>query len=187
MKEQQFLKKMFVCEKVETFVLGLDDWDVNDLTVEKLAQEIGCNRSYISRKFRQQKGINISDYIGQVKLEKGISKSAHSSPMISERILDYLEKLPADELSNISLKLLSARLNLNKSYISRTFKQEQKNSFCHFMQKLKIEKCIELLENHKEMTVNDVCESMGFVNRHYFNTLFKKFTGYTPIHFKRTA
>lgn len=59
------------------------------ISVEDVANAIGKSRSYLSRKFRQELGFNLSDFIMRKKLEEGKSLLAFTDKPISE-ISEYL-------------------------------------------------------------------------------------------------
>lgn len=59
------------------------------ITVEDVAEELGLNRSTLSKKFKQELGFNISDYIMRRKLEEAKSLLHYTDKSISE-ISEYL-------------------------------------------------------------------------------------------------
>lgn len=76
----------------------------NEITVEEIAEKIGINRSYLSRKFAEQVGISISRYIIMVRLEA------------AENMLKY---------SDLSIQQISEYLNFSsQSYFGSMFKEK---------------------------------------------------------------
>lgn len=59
------------------------------ISVEDVANAVGRSRSYLSRKFKQELGFNLSDFIMRKKLEEGKSLLAFTDKPISE-ISEYL-------------------------------------------------------------------------------------------------
>lgn len=59
------------------------------ISVEDVANAVGKSRSYLSRKFKQELGFNLSDFIMRKKLEEGKSLLAFTDKPISE-ISEYL-------------------------------------------------------------------------------------------------
>ncbi len=84
----------------------------------------------------------------------------------------------------ITLDILATYLGLHKSYLCTIFKQTTKDSFCTYLNKVRIDESKKLLENtHLSMT--DIALSVGFSSSSYFNTIFKKIVGKTPLEYRK--
>lgn len=55
-----------------------------DVSVEQLAQQVGYNKNYLARKFKEETGTSIIDYIRIVKIERAKQLLAYSSASIDE-------------------------------------------------------------------------------------------------------
>ncbi|WP_054705264.1 response regulator transcription factor [Bacillus sp. JCM 19041] len=86
---------------------------------------------------------------------------------------------------NESLRLdtLSSLLNYNSAYLGKLFKQETGDYFNTYLDKVRIEKGKELLnEGYK---VYETAEKIGYANVDYFHRKFKKYTGESPSAFRK--
>ena len=84
----------------------------------------------------------------------------------------------------ITLETLAQHLNLNKSYLCTIFKKATKDSFCNYMSKVRIEESKRLLLNTNASMI-DIALSVGFNSASYFNTIFKKVEGMTPLEYRK--
>ncbi len=84
----------------------------------------------------------------------------------------------------ITLEALAQHLNLNKSYLCTIFKKATKDSFCNYTNKVRIEESKKLLL-HTNESIIDIALSVGFSSASYFNTIFKKLEGKTPLEYRK--
>jgi two-component system, response regulator YesN len=74
---------------------------------------------------------------------------------------------------------------VNPSYLSRTFKEETGLTFGDYVNKLRMEKAIELF-NQTDKKAYEIAEDVGISDSHYFSVCFKKFTGVSINEYKKT-
>lgn len=84
----------------------------------------------------------------------------------------------------ITLDSLAQYLGLNKSYLCTIFKKVTKDSFCNYTNKVRIEESKKLLANTNDSML-DIALAVGFNSASYFNTIFKKLEGTTPLEYKK--
>ena len=84
----------------------------------------------------------------------------------------------------ITLESLAQHLNLNKSYFCTIFKKVTKDSFCNYINNVRIEESKKLLLN-TNLSMLDIALSVGFNSASYFNTIFKKLEGKTPLEYRK--
>lgn len=89
--------------------------------------------------------------------------------------------------SNLHLDLTIAhcakQANFSPSYYTNLFKQETGLTFNHFVTQERMEQAKLMLMEDKQ--VQDISDSLGYINRRYFSDLFKKHTGMTPTEFRQ--
>lgn len=85
----------------------------------------------------------------------------------------------------ITLEALAQHLNLNKSYLCTIFKKVTKDSFCNYTNKVRIEESKKLLKNTNDSML-DIALAVGFSSASYFNTIFKKLEGKTPLEYRKS-
>ncbi len=84
----------------------------------------------------------------------------------------------------ITLETLAQHLGLNKSYLCTIFKKATKDSFCNYTNKVRVEKSKKLLKNTND-SILDIALAVGFSSASYFNTIFKKLEGKTPLEYRK--
>lgn len=100
------------------------------------------------------------------------------------RAKDYIE---AHYMNPITLDDLATHLGLNKSYLCTIFKKSTKHSFCHYTNKIRIEESKKLLKSNASTSITDIALAVGFSSSSYFNTIFKKLEGTTPLDYRRES
>ena len=84
----------------------------------------------------------------------------------------------------ITLDILAEHLSLNKSYLCTIFKKATKDSFCNYTNKIRIEASKKKLTETSD-SLTEIALSTGFSSASYFNTIFKKFEGKTPLEYRK--
>lgn len=85
---------------------------------------------------------------------------------------------------NIMLEGLAELFHGSPFHLQRQFKKVLGMSPNEYIQKVRLEKAVQLLEEHKRK-VKDISEAVGFQNAPYFITLFKKRYGCTPAAYRK--
>lgn len=98
-----------------------------------------------------------------------------------EGIKDYVDSHIAEELT---ISKLSQEFHFSSSYLSYLLKQEMKMNFTQYVHRKRIDKAKELLVL-QTMSVGEVAQRCGFKNQNYFNKIFKRLEGCTPLKYKR--
>lgn len=98
-------------------------------------------------------------------------------------VLDYIEanyhrKIYSDELAQIA--------NISLFHFSRLFKKTVGIPIHSYINSYRIRKAKDLLLK-TELSVTDIAEMTGFCNVNYFDTLFKRATGFTPREIRNFA
>lgn len=84
---------------------------------------------------------------------------------------------------NISRQELADLLFVNSDYLSRIFNKETGMPIPDYITQVRIEEAKRLL--HTDATVSDIAIRVGIDNYSYFSTVFKKYTGMTPMEYRR--
>ncbi|MHA6483246.1 response regulator transcription factor [Paenibacillus sp. strain BS8-2] len=107
-----------------------------------------------------------------------VDKANHqqSGKEILQEVIKYIEH-HYDE--NLILKDLADKYFINRSHLSRLFKQQLDKTFNEFLTELRIEKACAMLRS-SGFKVKDVATSVGIEDSRYFSQVFKKMTGYSP-------
>lgn len=111
--------------------------------------------------------------VAQKNLQKHSSNNVPSQYILSYRIKTYL----AQNLSrNVSLEELSEAFNKTPNYLNFVFKEVNHATIKQYANKMKIEKVIELMLNHR-MTLKESGEIVGIYDANYLSRVFKRHTG----------
>lgn len=70
-------------------------------------------------------------------------------------------------------------MNMNASYLSRLFTAKTGMQFIRYINCVRVEKAVELIESGK-FDMTEIATRCGFGTIRNFNAIFKKFTGYAP-------
>jgi two-component system response regulator YesN len=85
----------------------------------------------------------------------------------------------------ISLAEVAAHVGLTPSYFSTVFKDHLGISYSDYLTNLRIAKAKELLQT-SSYRVYEISHLVGYPNHYYFNRLFKKVVGMTPLDYRRS-
>lgn len=86
---------------------------------------------------------------------------------------------------NITLQEAAEQVGLNKNYFSNLFKEEAGETFIKFVNKVRIQNALELLEQGYLKTY-EIAEMAGYKNSSYFSKIFKDIMGVSIEEYKKT-
>ncbi|ACI19046.1 AraC family transcriptional regulator [Dictyoglomus thermophilum] len=101
-----------------------------------------------------------------------------------ERIKDVLNYINQNYNKNLSLDELSRQVDMSKFYLCRLFKESLRMSPVEYINKVRVDKAMELLIN-TDMSVSEIAFECGFDNISYFIKVFKKYMHTTPLKFRK--
>ncbi len=104
-----------------------------------------------------------------------------SYSLITIKALKIIEKNFSD---NISLSKIAECLDINKSYLSTTFKNDTGKNLSNYILEFRIERAKDLLVN-SEMKIYEIAEEVGFSNVYYFSKVFKDIVGITCKEYRK--
>jgi AraC-like DNA-binding protein len=84
---------------------------------------------------------------------------------------------------SLCISSLAEVVHLSESRFKSWFKQQFGMPAMEYIQRQKISKAIELWNQNHEETVTDIAYSLNFSSPQHFSTLFKKYTGQSPMMF----
>lgn len=92
----------------------------------------------------------------------------------------FSEELPKTNFSDY----ISAKLNQDYSYLSKSFSEVQGATIEQFLISQKIERVKELLV-YDELSLSEIADKLNYSSVSHLSKQFKKVTGLTPTHFKK--
>lgn len=117
----------------------------------------------------------------QTPLPERLQKEQSGNDLV-QKVQEYVQCNLAD--STLSLKKIAAQYaHANADYLSRVFVQETGEKFSHYLNRKRVEKAKQLLQEDSSR-VYQVAEQIGLGhNPRYFSQVFKKYVGVTPTAF----
>ncbi|MEM1485896.1 response regulator [Oscillospiraceae bacterium PP1C4] len=85
--------------------------------------------------------------------------------------------------SDISLQMIADNVSVNPSYLSRVFKKETNLNVTDYINRMRIQEAIVLLQKNEEAIYLIACK-VGYNNVEYFNRMFKKYTEKSPSEYR---
>lgn len=98
-----------------------------------------------------------------------------------DRIIEYVYQNYQDY--NLNVANIAHEFNMNASYLSRVFKEQQGENLLHFINKYRLEKAKVLLVT-TDLTLEQISSQVGFINSVAIIRTFKKYEGVTPTQYK---
>ena len=102
---------------------------------------------------------------------------------IWQELSEYIEQNPDAELT---LSALASKCFYNPSYFSRMFKQKFHMSLTEYVTRKRVEYAIRLLSD-SSLSVDEISQKTGFVDRSTFYSAFSKITGTTPAQYRSSS
>ena len=112
---------------------------------------------------------------------KSDGESFENCEYIISDIENYIEKNLDKKLS---LTDIAASVHMNKSYISRVFKEKMGENLFDYINKRKIEKAKILIKNNV-LRMYEIALSVGMEDTAYFSRVFKKYEGISPSEYQK--
>lgn len=89
-----------------------------------------------------------------------------------KQMIEFIQRNPGE---NLKLEVLAEVFNYNSSYLGKLFKNHTGEYFNAFLDKVRMEKAKELLD--EGLKVHQVAARVGYANVDYFHGKFKKYVG----------
>jgi two-component system response regulator YesN len=97
-----------------------------------------------------------------------------------EEIVKYIISSDHWVFKDLNTGKLAARFDVNRSYLSKTFKKCQGEYLKDYIKRLKMVKIAILMSEKRHLKVRQLADYFGCESTNYFITSFKKFFGMTP-------
>lgn len=97
------------------------------------------------------------------------------------KLLDYISE---HYMENLYLKELCLRFFINMSYCCELFRKVEGMTFTQYITSLRINNACVLLQSSR-LTIQEVCERVGYNDYFYFNKVFKRNIGCTPYEYRK--
>jgi len=112
----------------------------------------------------------------------------HSAGPEQESAADRVRKLIDREYNHdIDLKYIADKVGFNASYISKVFSRECGETITDYLNRIRIAKAKQFLRDHPALKVYEVAHLVGYGDKIYFQKLFKRMVGATPLEYRMGA
>lgn len=101
-------------------------------------------------------------------------------------ILDAIQYINRNYRSQKVLDGFCKQYHFTPQYISRRFKQETGLTIRDYQQKMRMEKCCELLAG-SDTAISDIAQAVGYSDMKFFNELFKRMLKMTPREYRKMS
>ncbi len=117
-------------------------------------------------------------------------KATADDPLQSHKLKEKINILVylSSEYKNPDLNLdsLIHTLGINRTKVNNILKSETGQTFTAYLNKLRLTEAARLLLDNTDASVSEIAYSVGYNNASYFNRLFKKEYGCTPVSFRQS-
>ena len=103
---------------------------------------------------------------------------------IADRVVEYVLSRKIDDLGSLTVESIASYLNINRSHLSRTFKQEKNFTIEDYVFKIKIVRATSMLKENSQMTIKEISRKLGFCRCDYFIRIFRQYFGTTPAKYR---
>jgi YesN/AraC family two-component response regulator len=110
-----------------------------------------------------------------------ISEALHETKDIVYIIREYIKEHYTEE---INFNFIAESVHYSSSYLTRIFTQHIGVSPSKYLIDLRINRAKYLLKNHKELSIKQVSEAIGYPDQSYFSRLFKRIVGKSPVEYR---
>ena len=160
-------------------IIILTGFSSEDIAIEALKSHAD---DYLEKPIEIEKALEAIEKVLQLKGAKTDTNLSGIDEKI-EKVKRFAER---NCFRKVSLNDAAAEICLSPKYLSRIFRQITGVTFHEYKLKLKMEKAKELLKNTGG-NINQIAEKLGYANSESFIRMFEKFTGQSPLRFKKSA
>jgi len=101
------------------------------------------------------------------------------------RLLPAIDYVSRNYAEPITIEKLASLCDISESHFMRVFKQQLNMTANTYVEQVRMFQAIELLK-HGDASITQIALDCGFYDHSAFVKRFKKFTGTTPLHYRRT-
>ncbi|BCS89409.1 helix-turn-helix domain-containing protein [Pseudodesulfovibrio sediminis] len=108
---------------------------------------------------------------------------------LSETIALYIMSRTTEELTQLTRYSIADTFKINKSYLSKRFKEDFDLSISNYIDREKAVRSRILIANMERVTVEEIAQQLGIAKPQQFRTKFKKIFCTTPgrfIHYTKS-
>lgn len=118
-------------------------------------------------------------------IEEFPSKAMSDSSILIQNYIKQAKKIIHTQYGNpLKISEIAKKLNLNRSYLYKIFKEETDYSLKDYLIQIRMEKSVDLLTS-TTFHISEIANAVGFPDALAFSKAFKKHFGQSPSHYRR--
>ncbi len=110
--------------------------------------------------------------------------SLNPAETTTERICKLIDQ---EYKRDIDLKFIADAVGFNASYLSNLFSREKGETITDYLNRVRIDKAKQFLKDHPGLKVYEIAHIVGYGDKIYFQKLFKRMVGVTPLEYRASA
>lgn len=143
----------------------------------KIKEELDCQNPYFDLKVRSLLLLLMLEIFRKESLADKEKSRDNTSMENYKNLLGEIE----EKCSYITFDDAAGFMGLSKPYFSRFFKTVSGMTFSQYLNIIRLEKAIDLLNhNTGRLSITDIASRCGFDTIRHFNRVFREFTGFSP-------
>ncbi len=103
----------------------------------------------------------------------------------NKAIVDAMEYMNSNFTGQKLLERFCREYHFTPQYISRKFKEETGFTVSEYLQKIRMEKCCELLAG-SDLPISEIAQEIGYSDIKFFNKIFKRMLKMSPREYRKT-
>lgn len=116
---------------------------------------------------------------------KGIPVHKEEAAAGNKRVVELIKEIIRNEYTKeLKLDEISQRVFLTPKYLSRMFKNETGINITDYLVYIRMDKAKQLLKDNMDMKVYEVANLVGYADSIFFNKIFKRLVGVTPLEYR---
>lgn len=108
-----------------------------------------------------------------------------NEPLYQKYVYPIIKEIEASYATELTVQKLSSQVYVTPQYLSRLFSKYLGCSVYKYLTNYRINKAKELLINNPRLEIQQISQLVGFLDTSHFIAMFKKFTGITPLDFRK--
>ncbi len=176
MDEKIEVQKLYIASTVASFVETAIKQGLPKDVAENAKREYFVNIAHCVNKEQ------LKQYYFKVVEELIIGMNKYSMKKYSPIVKRAIEYIHNNKFHPIYAKDVAQAIRVNRSYLSKKFKEETRQTITDYIQRVKIDFAIELMETNF-YKFNEISDLMGYSSYSYFSKVFKKFYKKTPYEY----
>lgn len=108
-----------------------------------------------------------------------------SDPLYQRYVAPIIREIETRYSEELTVQELSSRVFVTPQYLSRLFRRFLNVSVYEYLTNYRINKSKEFLLTHTHMKVQEIALASGFTDTSHFISIFRKYTGTTPLDFRK--